>query len=61
MMNHILLLCYYVYNKETVKEHSLGTVGCAAVVDDSCVGTAGRVEHEPVHKVLVREICPQDS
>lgn len=42
-------------------EHSLGTVGCAAVVDDGCMSTTGGVEHEPVHKVLIWEICPQDT
>jgi hypothetical protein len=40
--------------------HSLGTVSSAAVVDDSSVGATVGMEHEPVHKVLLREICPQD-
>jgi tRNA(Phe) wybutosine-synthesizing methylase Tyw3 len=41
--------------------HSLGTMGSAAVVDYSSMGTTVGVEHEPVHEVFFREICPQDT
>jgi len=46
--------------KATKKKHSLGTVSSAAVVDDSSMGTTIGMEHEPVHKVLLREICTQE-
>jgi len=52
------LLCL-VAQKATKKKHSLGTVSSAAVVDDSSMGTTIGMEHEPVHKVLLREICTQ--
>jgi hypothetical protein len=45
--------------KATKKKHSLGTVSSAAVVYDSGMGTTIGMEHEPVHKVLLREICTQ--
>jgi len=47
--------------KATKKKHSLGTVSSAAVVDDSSMGTTIGMEHEPVHKVLLREICIQGT
>jgi len=47
--------------KATKKKHSLGTVSSAAVVDDSSMGTTIGMEHEPVHKVLLGEICTQGT
>jgi hypothetical protein len=33
----------------------------AAVVDDSSMGATVGMEHKTVHKILLREICPQDT
>lgn len=41
--------------------HSLGTVSSAAVVDDGGMGATVGMEHKPVHKVLLWQICQQDT